>query len=294
MTVMTYRRQTLGGGRRSPRGRRTAVRQTGIYVAAVALAVFVLGPIFWLVTTSLKPRSEIFASPPKFLPGDLTLGNYSDVLTGETFRFFLNSVVVCLGTTVMCLFFALLASYTLTRRGTRGRKPILMVVLASQLLPQAVLLVPLYRAADTLGLLNSRFGLMIAFLTFTLPVAIWLLRGFLMGIPMELEEAARIDGLSEFGAFWRVVVPLARPGVAAVGIYVFFMAWQDFMYSLVFLTDESKRTLPLGVLSLIGSHTIEWGQLMAVSALLLMPILLVFTFAQRYFIAGITAGAVKG
>jgi len=135
---------------------------------------------------------------------------------------------------------------------------------------------------------------MVAYLTFTLPVAMWLLRGFFMSIPMELEEAARIDGLSEFAAFWRISVPLAKPGIAAVGIYVFFMAWQDFMYSLVFLTDESKRTLPLGVLGLIGSHTIEWGQLMAVSAVLLIPILLVFSFAQRYFIAGITAGAVKG
>jgi ABC-type glycerol-3-phosphate transport system permease component len=274
--------------------RRRLQARAATYLCAVALAVFVLGPIAWLVTTSLKRRAEVFASPPKFIPSQLTLSNYRDVLTPDTFRFFGNSVVVCLGTTVMCVALSLLACYTLTRTGSRGRKPILIGVLVSQLLPQAVLLVPLYRSADKLGLLNSRFGLMVAYLTFTLPVAIWLLRGFLMAIPMDLEEAARIDGLSEFAAFWRVVVPLARPGIAAVAIYVFFMAWQDFMYALVFLTDNSKRTLPLGVLSLIGSHTIEWGQLMAVSALLLIPILLVFTFAQRYFIAGITAGAVKG
>lgn len=274
--------------------RSRSVRQVGIYAGATALAVFVLGPIFWLITTSLKPRSEVFASPPRFFPSNLTFKNYADVLTSDTLRFFVNSVVVCLGTTVMCLALSLLAAYTLTRTGARGRKPVLVVVLVSQLLPQAVLLVPLYRAADKLGLLNSLFGLMVAYLTFTLPVAMWLLRSFFMSIPIELEEAARIDGLSEFAAFWRINVPLAKPGIAAVGIYVFFMAWQDFMYSLVFLTDESKRTLPLGVLSLIGSHTIEWGQLMAVSAVLLIPILLVFSFAQRYFIAGITAGAVKG
>jgi len=274
--------------------RSRSVRQVGIYAGATALAVFVLGPVFWLITTSVKPRSEVFASPPRFFPSSLTFKNYADVLTSDTLRFFVNSVVVCLGTTVMCLALSLLAAYTLTRTGARGRKPVLVVVLVSQLLPQAVLLVPLYRAADKLGLLNSLFGLMVAYLTFTLPVAMWLLRSFFMSIPIELEEAARIDGLSEFAAFWRINVPLAKPGIAAVGIYVFFMAWQDFMYSLVFLTDESKRTLPLGVLSLIGSHTIEWGQLMAVSAVLLIPILLVFSFAQRYFIAGITAGAVKG
>jgi ABC-type glycerol-3-phosphate transport system permease component len=268
--------------------------RAGTYVGALALAVFVLGPVAWLVTTSLKPRSEVFASPPRLLPSRLTFQNYGDVLTPDTLQFFLNSVIVCLGTTVMCVIFSLLACYTLTRTGTRGRKPVLVGILVSQLLPQAVLLVPLYRAADKLGLLDSRFGLMVAYMTFTLPVAIWLLRGFLMAIPFDLEEAARMDGLSEFAAFWRVIVPLARPGIAAVAIYVFFMAWQDFMYALVFLTDDSKRTLPLGVLSLIGSHTIEWGQLMAVSTLLLIPILLVFTFAQRYFVAGITAGAVKG
>ncbi|GAB3885070.1 carbohydrate ABC transporter permease [Terrabacter terrigena] len=266
----------------------------GTYLGVVALAAFVLGPVVWLVTTSLKPRSEVFASPPRLLPSHLTFQNYGDVLTSDTLQFFVNSVIVCLGTTVMCVLLSLLACYTLTRTGSRGRKPILIGVLASQLLPQAVLLVPLYKAADTMGLLNSRFGLMVAYLTFTLPVAIWLLRGFLMAIPFDLEEAARIDGLSEFAAYWRVIVPLSRPGIAAVAIYVFFMAWQDFMYALVFLTDDSKRTLPLGVLSLIGSHTIEWGQLMAVSTLLLIPILLVFSFAQRYFIAGITAGAVKG
>jgi ABC-type glycerol-3-phosphate transport system permease component len=274
--------------------RRRQVGRAGTYLAALALAVFVLGPVGWLVTTSLKPRAEVFASPPKFIPSALTFSNYRDVLTADTLRFFTNSVIVCLGTTVMCVALSLLACYTLTRTGGRGRKPILIGVLVSQLLPQAVLLVPLYRAANSLGLLNSRFGLMVAYMTFTLPVAIWLLRGFLMAIPLDLEEAARIDGLSEFGAFWRVIVPLAKPGIAAVAIYVFFMAWQDFMYALVFLTDNSKRTLPLGVLGLIGSHTIEWGQLMAVSALLLIPILLVFSFAQRYFIAGITAGAVKG
>jgi ABC-type glycerol-3-phosphate transport system permease component len=280
MTVSTHRSRVVGS--------------LGTYLAAGALAVFVLGPVFWLISTSLKPRNEVFASPPRFFPSNINFRNYADVLTPDTVRFFGNSVIVCLGTTVMCLVLSLLASYTLTRSGARGRKPVLVAVLVSQLLPQAVLLVPLYRAADKLGLLNSLFGLMVAYLTFTLPVAMWLLRGFFSAIPFELEEAARIDGLSEFAAFWRINVPLARPGIAAVGIYIFFMAWQDFMYSLVFLTDESKRTLPLGVLALIGSHTIEWGQLMAVSALLLIPILLVFSFAQRYFIAGITAGAVKG
>jgi ABC-type glycerol-3-phosphate transport system permease component len=274
--------------------RSAALRRAGLYFAAACLAVFAGGPLLWLLSTSVKPRGEIFASPPRLIPSTLTSANYAQVLTPETFRFLLNSVAVCLGTTLLCVILAVLSSYTLTRNASRGSRPVLMVVLVSQLLPQAVLLVPLYRTAERLGLLNSYFGLMVAYLTFTLPVAMWLLRGFFAAIPLELEEAARVDGLSEFRAFWQISVPLMKPGIAAVAAYIFFMAWQDFMFALVFLTDASKRTLPLGMLSYMGSHTIEWGQLMAVSAILLVPIVILFAFVQRYMIAGLTAGAVKG
>jgi ABC-type glycerol-3-phosphate transport system permease component len=274
--------------------RSTAAHRVGIYTAALLLAAFAGGPLYWLLATSLKRRREIFASPPHLVPHALTFGNYATVFNSSTVRFLVNSIYVCLGATVMCVVLALLATYTLTRTGARGRRPVLVAVLVSQLLPQAVLLIPLYRTADRFGLLNSYFGLMIAYLTFTLPVAMWLLRSFFMAIPADLEEAARVDGLSEFRAFWQISVPLAKPGIAAVAAYVYFMSWQDFMYALVFLTDQSKQTLPLGMLGYIGSHTIEWGQLMAVSAILLAPIIVLFSFVQRYMIAGLTVGAVKG
>lgn len=170
----------------------------------------------------------------------------------------------------------------------------IVAVLISQLLPPAVLLVPLYNTANTLGLLNSFPGLILAYLTFTLPVAIWLLHGFITSIPAELEESAQVDGLSSIRAYFKVIVPLARPGIAATAAYIFFTVWQDFMFALVFLTEQDMRTLPLGVLGYIGAYTVNWGQLMAASTMLLVPILVIFAFVQKQFIAGLTAGAVKG
>ncbi|NUR89989.1 MAG: carbohydrate ABC transporter permease [Nonomuraea sp.] len=270
------------------------MKRAGIYAGAVALAAFVLGPVAWMVITALKPRDEVFTAPPHWIPYHPTFDNFSAALDTKFLGFLGNSLLVCLGATVLCVALALISSYTLSRPAGRSRNVILIAVLISQLLPQAVLLVPLYRAAEGLGLLNSYGGLMVVYLTFTLPVAMWLLHGFITAIPPELEEAAQVDGLSPFRAFFTVIVPLARPGIAATAAYVFFTAWQDFMFALVFLTDEDKRTLPLGVLSFMGQYTVQWGQLMAASTLLVIPILVIFTLVQRHFIAGLTVGAVKG
>ncbi|GGO94414.1 carbohydrate ABC transporter permease [Wenjunlia tyrosinilytica] len=266
----------------------------GVYAAAALLAAFVLGPVLWMVVTALKPRDEVFTSPPHWIPHHPTFENFGAALDPTFLRFMGNSLLVCTGATLLCVALALLASYTLSRPSGRMRHSVLVVVLVSQLLPQAVLLVPLYRSAEELGLLNSYAGLVVVYLTFTLPVAMWLLHGFIAAIPAELEEAAQADGLSSFRAFLTVIVPLARPGIAATAAFVFFTAWQDFMFALVFLTDEAKRTLPLGVLGYMGQYTVQWGQLMAASTLLLLPIMALFVAVQRHFVAGLTVGAVKG
>jgi ABC-type glycerol-3-phosphate transport system permease component len=192
------------------------------------------------------------------------------------------------------LFFAIFSSYGFSKLRFPGRKPLLVVILLTQLLPGAVLIVPIYRIVQSLGLLNIYQGLVIAYLTFDLPVAIWLLRGFFAAIPRDVEEAAQIDGCSAVGAFLRVSVPLAIPGIAATGAYAFFMAWQDFMFALAFITTNNMETLPLGVLGYIGEHSTDWGKLMAASVLLMAPIFLIFAFVQRQFIAGLTQGATKG
>jgi ABC-type glycerol-3-phosphate transport system permease component len=270
------------------------MKKAGVYAGAALLAAFVLGPVLWMVLTALKPRDEVFTAPPHWLPHKPTLDNFAAALDPTFIGFLGNSLLVCVCATVLCVLLALLSAYTLSRPSGRVRGGILVAVLVSQLLPQAVLLVPLYRAAENLGLLNSYAGLVVVYLTFTLPVAMWLLHGFVSAIPAELEEAAQTDGLSAFRAFFTVIVPLARPGIAATAAFVFFTAWQDFMFALVFLTDESKRTLPLGVLGYMGQYTVQWGQLMAASTLLLLPILAIFSLVQRHFVAGLTVGAVKG
>lgn len=258
------------------------------------LALVVFGPVYWMIMTAFKPAAEVFTSPPRWFPLAPTIQNFVDVVDPTFVQWLASSLIVSLGTTALCIFLAVLASYTISRPSGKSGKTVIVVVLVSQLLPPAVLLVPLYRSAQTLGLLDSHGGLILAYMAFTLPVAIWLLHGFISAIPAELEESARVDGLSSFRAYFMVIIPLARPGIAATAAYIFFTAWQDFMFALVFLTDEGKRTLPLGVLGFIGQYTVDWGQLMAASTLLLIPVVLIFAIVQKQFIAGLTAGAVKG
>ncbi|MER3436406.1 MAG: hypothetical protein C4346_01560 [Chloroflexota bacterium] len=265
-----------------------------LYLLVVLVAAFFGVPLYWMILTSIKTPGEIFTTPPTIIPSRITLENYGAVLDATYVRFFWNSLVVALGTTVLALTFGIFASYAFSRLRFRGRKPLLMGIILTQLLPMAVLIVPIYRIMRRLELLNTHPGLMIAYLTFDLPVVIWLMRGFYAGIPRELEEAAQVDGATQMGAFLRVTLPLSMPGILATGAYAFFMAWQDFMFALAFMSSNEMRTLPLGVLSYIGEHGTDWGKLMASSVLLMIPIFVIFTLVQRQFVAGLTRGAVKG
>jgi ABC-type glycerol-3-phosphate transport system permease component len=267
-----------------------------VMVGLFALLVAVLygTPLLFMISTSVKLPDAVFTTPPTLLPRAITLDNYRAILGLDYVRFFFNSLVVAAGTTVLALVFGIGSSYAFSRLHFRGRKPLLIAIILTQLLPLAVLIIPIYRIARSLGLLNTYPGLMMAYLTFDLPVAIWLMRGFYVGIPRELEDAAQIDGASAFQAFRQVTLPLAIPGIMATAAYCFFMAWQDFMFALVFMTDNDKRTLPLGVLSYIGEHQTDWGKLMAASVLLMVPVFVIFALVQRQFVVGLTRGAVKG
>lgn len=261
---------------------------------ALLVAAFYGTPLLFMISTSVKLPDAVFTTPPTLLPRAITLDNYRAILGLDYLRFFFNSLVVAAGTTVLALGFGIGSSYAFSRLHFRGRKPLLISIILTQLLPLAVLIIPIYRIARSLGLLNTYPGLMMAYLTFNLPVAIWLMRGFYVGIPRELEDAAQIDGASAFQAFRQVTLPLAIPGIMATAAYCFFMAWQDFMFALVFMTDNDKRTLPLGVLSYIGEHQTDWGKLMAASVLLMIPVFVIFALVQRQFVVGLTRGAVKG
>jgi len=270
------------------------VRTAGLYLAALALAAFLIGPFAWMVSTAVKSRDEIFTTPPTWWPHAPSWDGFAAAASTDVLASFGNSALVCVGTTALCMVLALLACYPLSRTRVRWRGGVLGAILVSQLLPHAVLLLPIYRTARELGMLNTRWGLVVAMLAFTLPVGIWLLHGYLASVPMSVEEAARIDGLSQFSAYWRVTVPLALPGVSAVAVYVFFSAWQDFVFAMVFLTDPALGTTPLALLGLIGQNSVDWSVLMAASTIMMVPVVALFALVQRSFVGGLTAGAVKG
>lgn len=273
---------------------RRIVSRVGLYALVLLTAAFFGLPLLWMLSTSVKLPKEIFTTPPTFIPSAVTFENYRAVLSFHYLRYFWNSLLVASGTTALTLVLGVLASYSFSRLRFRGRRSLLTGIILTQLMPMAVLIIPIYRVAQTLGLLNTHIGLMIAYLTFDLPVGIWLLHGFYVAIPRDLEEAAQIDGAGQLRAFWQITLPLAMPGIMATGAYAFFMAWQDFMFALAFMSSNNMQTLPLGVLSFIGEHATQWGSLMAASVLLMVPVFVIFAFVQRQFISGLTRGAMKG
>ena len=269
-------------------------KRAGIYLGALVCALFFGMPLVWMVSTSLKPEKEWLSVPPKLIPAHPTLANFTGVIEWGFPRYFLNSLIVSAGATVLTIVLAVGASYALARLKFRGSGPVLMIALFSQLLPTAVLIVPLFRIARDVGLVDTFAGVIIIYLSFDLPVAIWLLRSYFVGLPWELEEAAQVDGATKFGAFRRALLPLAVPGVVATVAYVFFASWQEFVFALTILSTSAKETLPVAIYGFIGQYSSNWGELMAASVLLLIPTFLLFGLLQRRMVRGLTQGAVKG
>lgn len=256
---------------------------------------FILFPFLQMISTSLKNPKEQFIVPINFIPKNFTLINFIQALAYREFsRYFLNSLGVSLVTTCLAVLIALFGAYGFTRTEFPGRKFLLTLVLFSQMFCLAAIVVPIYRILGTLNLINTYYGLIICYLTFSVPIAVWLFRSFLMNIPKELEEAAITEGASKLGAFWKVVVPLMRPAIGAVGAYVFFITWQEFLFALIIMTKKELRTLPVGIMDFVGQYETNWGNLMAASIILAFPVFFMFMFVQRQLIAGLTEGAIKG
>jgi multiple sugar transport system permease protein/raffinose/stachyose/melibiose transport system permease protein len=276
------------------RRRRKKLSRVVLYVLVLMTLLVFVGPIAWMFSVAVKSPEETFEFPPTFLPVHPTLMNFQRALNPVFLRYGLNSIIVSTATTALTIFFAVFSSYSFSRLRFKGRKLLLVLILLTQLLPLAVLIVPIFRIMSGLGMINTYPALMIAYMTFTIPVAVWFLRGFFYGIPYELEEAAMIDGCTRLRAFLSVILPLSLPGISATGTYVFFVTWQELMFSLAFITTKDMRTLPVGVLDFIGEHVTDWGALMAASILVCVPVFLLFVFMQNQLIAGLTEGAIKG
>lgn len=243
---------------------------------------------------SFKPATEPFSIPARLWPEEPTLSNYVTAFRPEFRTYFMNSIIVSGTSVAVTVSLALLAAYSFAR-GTLFLLTALMgLVVLAQMFPHSAIIIPIYKLMREADLLNTHLSLIIAYVSVTLPVAIWMLRGFLLKLPVALEEAAAIDGAGPIRVFFEIVVPLARPGIIATAVYVLIVTWQEFLFALSFTSTKEMRTLPVGLNDFIGQYGIRYGELMASSVMVSMPVIAVFFLLQRYFVAGLTAGAVKG
>jgi len=261
----------------------------------VVVALCCLFPFAWMAVSSFKTASELYAVPPAWWPSAPTLDNYRRVLFASNVpRYFLNSLVISAGSTGLALGLALFAAYGFARFRFPGRRSSLAFVMAGQLLPTAAIIVPLFMALRALGLVNTYLGLILVYTILTLPLSVWMLSGYIRAVPVELEEAATIDGASRLGVLFRITLPLCVPGIAAVVVYAFVTTWNEFIFALVFAQDSHVKTLPIGLAEFTSEFTTDWGAVMAASMVMTVPVVVAFLALQRAFIGGLTAGAVKG
>jgi len=264
------------------------------YAALVLAVLLVLFPIYWMVITSLKVPKEIFRAPSLW-PIAPTINNYISLLTEKGFLVAIrNSFIVASTVTVISVLISSFAAYSMVRFRYRFRGFIGRMILFAYLTPTSLLFIPLSIVMAQLHLGNSLFGLILVYLTFSLPLSTWLLQGYFRSVPRELEEQGMVDGLTRFGALIRVVLPLSAPGIAAVAIFTFTGAWNELLLALVLITSESQRTAPLALNYLITSDVLPWGPLMAGAVLSSVPLMILYFIAQRFMVAGLTAGSVKG
>ena len=269
-------------------------RRTMLNVVGIAAALVFAFPVYWMVDTAFKGPDQIQTYVPVFIPTP-TLDNFTKAIGQPHFTEFLrNSVLVTFATVGLALVVGFLAAATVARMRFRGRKGFLLLVAIAQMAPFEALLIPFFLVVRDVGLYNQLPSLVLVYFIFTLPFTIWSLRGFVAGIPVDLEEAAMVDGASRLGAFVRVTLPLLAPGLVATAIFCFITAWNEYFYAFVFMTDVQNYTLPVWLGSFRTSFGTDWGATMAASTLFTLPVLVFFLVVQRRMVGGLTAGSVKG
>jgi ABC-type glycerol-3-phosphate transport system permease component len=274
---------------------RWMLRRGWMYVCALAISAFALFPIYYVVITSLKPRSEIYTRTPDLWPSDPQWDQYTSVLgEGHVGRALLNSLIVASASTAICVVVAGMAAYALARLAVPFRRTLLMLILTTQMFPLVVLIIPLFVLMRNADLIGTYQGLVVTYLAFTVPLAIWIMRGFIVTIPEELEHAAMTDGATRVGAMFRVILPIAGPGLVATATLSFIAAWNEFMLALTFMNTEEKKTLPLVLQSFVGRGDTDWGAVMATSVIYTLPVVIFFLLLRKRLMLGMTAGAVKG
>lgn len=268
--------------------------RVGLYVAVILICIYSFFPIYWMILSSLRPPEKLFLDTSLvFWPPDLS--SYKSLLQLTNYPAnFLNSVLMAMATIVVATTLSSFIAYGATRLRFRGKTTLVASMLFAYMFPPLMLVIPMSALFRIAGLADSLWGLLIAHLAISLPLAVWLLWGFFKSMPFDLEEAAMVDGCSQFGAFIKVVLPLSAPGLITVGIFSFLLSWADYVFALILIMSDDRKTLPVGLASMLGAQDLRWGEILAGATLIALPLFVIFMFCYRYFVAGLTAGALKG
>ena len=283
------------------------------FLTLIVVTFFICFPLLWALSTSLKPTTEIFATPPTLIPDNYSLEQYESLIYGKDMYFvpgvkyrpktsppqyflswFMNSIIVTLGSTLISVTISTLAAYSLTRFRYWGRRFIPYFSLLGYMVPSIILVFPLFLVMVDLGLTNNLWSLVFGYVSITLPFTMWLMWAFFRGIPIELEEAALIDGASRLRVFVEIVLPMAMPGIIAASIFSMIVAWNDYLFARIFMNSIQKLTLTVGVMHFFEGMHVNWGLMMASAVMMTLPLAVLFMVIQRHLVAGFGAGAVKG
>jgi len=274
---------------------RTAGRHLLVHGSGLVLVLFSVLPLLWGVSTALKEEADVYAFPPSWVPSPMTFENFIGVFQNpDLIRSFFNTLIVASATTVVALVVGVLGAYGFSRYRFPGRNTLLWSVLFIQLFPRVVVIVPFFVTLRNLELMNTYQGLVLVYLMAIFPIAIWMIKGFFDNLPREIEEAAIVDGCSLPQLLWLVVIPMSKPALAAVAMYSFILAWNEFLFALVFTNGLDKRPLSVALAFFIDENGIRWGELMAASVVMSIPAVLVFMLSQKLLVRGLSEGAVKG
>jgi multiple sugar transport system permease protein len=273
---------------------RSRAGRIALYLAALVISVYSAFPIYWMVVSSLRAPQALI-NTTSLVPGPFTLEYYSNLLELTDYPTqFMNSLLVALVTVAVTMVFSVMIAYAVTRHRIRGKGLIVGAMLYAYMFPPLLIAIPLFSIFAKIGLGDTLISVIVSHLTLTLPLGVWFLWGFFKSMPFELEEAAMVDGCTRLGAFLRVVLPLSLPGLITVAIFSFLLSWTDYTYALIMIGSDANKTVPVGLASMVGSFDLRWGEIMAGSTLIALPLFGAFALLSQYFIQGLGAGAVKG
>lgn len=265
-----------------------------VYIGLLVGLVFTLFPVFWIFISSVKTNTEVFAYPPSFIPENFTLSAYFNIFNDEDkLRFFFNSYFIAIVVTILTLLISILSGYSFSRFDYKLKRILNLSIISTQTIPPITLLIPYFGIVVTFKIFDTYLALILTYLVFTIPYATLMMTSYFNTLPKELDDAVLMDGGSNFTALYRVIIPISLPGIVATCVYTFLLCWNEFLFALTLTKSYEMRTVPIGIQLLMGQHAYEWNEMMAMSIIGTVPILFLYLFAQKYFLAGLTSGSVK-